>query len=150
FMLFVTNTGDFSNVTYEWTGPAGFSNTGDSVNISGLEVGDYTITITDTANCSVSRVVTITGTQCMIPKGVSPNDDGNNDTFDLSNFNVREVKIFNRYGRTVYEKENGYTNEWYGQTTDSNDLLPSATYYYLVTFMDGVQKSGWVYLNRDE
>ncbi len=86
----------------------------------------------------------------MIPKGVSPNDDGRNDTFDLSNFNVREVKIFNRYGRTVYEKENGYTNEWYGQTTDGDDLLPTATYYYLVTFIDGSQKSGWVYLNRDE
>ncbi len=149
FMLFVTNTGDFSNVTYEWTGP-GFSNSGDSVNISGLETGDYTITITDTEGCTVSNVVTITGTQCMIPKGVSPNGDGNNDTFDLSNFNVSEVKIFNRYGRTVFEKENGYTNEWYGQTTDNDDLLPSATYYYLVTFMDGVQKSGWVYLNRDE
>lgn len=149
FMLFVSNTGDFSNVSYDWSGP-GFTGSGDTINISGLDSGEYTVTITDSANCSVFKTVTIDGTQCMIPKGVSPNDDGRNDTFDLSNFNVREVKIFNRYGRTVYEKENGYTNEWYGQTTDGDDLLPTATYYYLVTFIDGSQKSGWVYLNRDE
>lgn len=155
FMLFVSNTGDFSNVSYDWSGP-GFNGSGDTINISGLDSGEYTVTIThntatiDGQSCSVSKTVTIDGTQCMIPKGVSPNDDGRNDTFDLSNFNVREVKIFNRYGRTVYEKENGYTNEWYGQTTDGDDLLPTATYYYLVTFIDGSQKSGWVYLNRDE
>lgn len=149
FMVFVANTGDFPNATYEWTGP-GFSGNGNSVNLSGLETGDYMVTVTDSEGCSVSAPVTVTGTQCVIPKGVSPNGDGKNDTFDLSNFNVNEVKIFNRYGKTVYEKDNGYTNDWYGQTTDSDKLLPSGTYYYLVTFIDGEQKSGWVYLNKDE
>lgn len=149
FMVFVENTGDFPNATYQWTGP-NFSNTGSSVNLNGLEAGDYVVTITDSQGCSVSESATITGTQCMIPKGVSPNGDDINDTFDLSNFNVSEVKIFNRYGKTVYEKNNGYTNDWYGQTTNSDKLLPTATYYYLVTFLDGTQKSGWVYLNREE
>lgn len=148
FMVFVTNTASFPNATYDWTGP-GYSNTGSSINISGLENGVYTVTVTDTDGCTTTGNVTITGTQCVIPKGVSPNGDDINDTFNLSNFNVREVKIFNRYGRTVYEKANGYTNEWYGQSSDDK-MLPSATYYYLVTLIDGTQKSGWVYLNRED
>lgn len=150
YMLTVLNAEDFPNSTFEWTGP-NYSGEGSSVDISGEEDGDYTVTITDSEGCTVSMPVEVDGTQCMIPKGVSPNGDGLNDSFDLSNFSdVNEVKIFNRYGVMVYEKTDGYVDEWYGQTNNSDKLLPTATYYYIVSFLDGTKKTGWVYLNRDE
>ena len=46
----------------------------------------------------------------------------------------------------VYSKDD-YTNEWDGKT-NSGDELPTATYYYVVTFSSGEVKTGWVYLNR--
>jgi gliding motility-associated-like protein len=70
-----------------------------------------------------------------------------NDFFDLSGFDVDNLKIFNRYGREVYSKDD-YEREWYGQDFNGN-MLPAATYYYYVKLDDGVEKTGWVYLTRD-
>jgi gliding motility-associated-like protein len=92
--------------------------------------------------------VPVLSTYCDIPKGVSPNNDNFNDTFDLTNFEVANVQIFNRHGREVFQKSN-YVNEWIGQAYDGSEL-PSATYFYMVTFQSGTQKTGWVYLNREE
>lgn len=81
-----------------------------------------------------------------IPKGVSPDDDGMNDTFDLSGMAVGYVKIFNRYGMKVYEKAD-YANQWNGKD-DHGRELPSGTYYYQVQLQSGKTKTGWVYLQR--
>lgn len=85
---------------------------------------------------------------CDIPKGVSPNGDGLNDTWDLRGYNVKRVEIFNRYGTKVYSKSN-YIDEWYGQS-DNNNELPDGTYYYIVEFNDSPVKTGWVYINREQ
>lgn len=85
---------------------------------------------------------------CDIPKGVSPNGDGLNDTWDLRGYNVKRVEIFNRYGTKVYSKSN-YVDEWHGQSDDSNEL-PDGTYYYVVEFNDTPVKTGWVYINREQ
>jgi gliding motility-associated-like protein len=85
---------------------------------------------------------------CDIPKGVSPNGDGLNDTWDLRGYNVKKVEIFNRYGTKVYSKSN-YTDEWHGQSDNSNEL-PDGTYYYVVEFNDSPVKTGWVYINREQ
>jgi gliding motility-associated-like protein len=85
---------------------------------------------------------------CDIPKGVSPNGDGLNDTWDLSGYNVKRVEIFNRYGTKVYSKSN-YVDEWHGQSDNSNEL-PDGTYYYVVEFNDSPVKTGWVYINREQ
>ena len=84
---------------------------------------------------------------CAIPKGVSPNNDGLNDTWDLSSFDIKEVEIFNRYGTKVYSQA-AYTNQWYGQS-DSGKELPDGTYYYVVKLNDLPAKTGWVYINRE-
>ncbi|MGV7108165.1 T9SS type B sorting domain-containing protein, partial [Flavobacterium sp. U410] len=86
---------------------------------------------------------------CEIPKGISPNGDDKNDEWDLSEFNVTKVEIFNRYGLKVYSKSGGYTNEWHGQSNNGDDL-PTATYYYVVEFSDMPSRTGWVYINRQE
>lgn len=147
FVLWVVNAGDFPDAVFEWTGPLGFLEFDNVVNI--VETGTYQVSITDAEGCIIFAEIYVPSTHCLIPKGISPNNDTKNDNFDLSNLNVQELQIFNRYGKTVYEAKNGYTNEWYGQTND-NKLLPSATYYYLITFLDGSKKTGWVYLSRKE
>ncbi|WP_289046779.1 gliding motility-associated C-terminal domain-containing protein, partial [uncultured Olleya sp.] len=82
---------------------------------------------------------------CIIPQGISPNNDGYNDTFDLSSFDVQSLEIFNRNGRKVYSKTN-YTNQWEGQS-DSGDILPVGTYYYVMKYQGTKTKAAWVYLN---
>ena len=82
-----------------------------------------------------------------IPKGISPNGDGLNDEFNLSDVcNLKNVKIFNRYGVEVFEKDD-YKNEWHGQDFNGSEL-PSATYYYVAKLSNGDVRTGWVYLNR--
>jgi gliding motility-associated-like protein len=82
-----------------------------------------------------------------IPKGISPNDDGDNDTFDLSGIGVRELVIFNRYGISVYSFSGNYTNQWKGQT-DKGENLPTGTYFYNIVKSNGLTLTGWVYINQ--
>lgn len=83
---------------------------------------------------------------CVFPQGISPNNDGFNDSFDLTSFDVSKIDIFNRNGILVYSKSN-YTNQWIGQS-DNGDELPVGTYFYVVRYQDGKEKSAWVYLNK--
>ena len=84
---------------------------------------------------------------CVIPKGISPNNDGFNDGFDLAVFHPIDLKIFNRYGTVVYEHGEGYTNQWSGQDKNGR-MLPTSTYYYVFkTFFDTYV--GWVYVIRE-
>jgi gliding motility-associated-like protein len=106
----------------------------------------YTLTIALPSGCSATQNVTVDGIICNIPKGISPNGDGNNDTLDLTGLGVRELKIFNRYGIKVYSAVN-YTNQWKGQT-DSGQTLPDGTYYYFIQRNSGAGLTGWVYINN--
>ena len=96
--------------------------------------------------CSAQTEFQVTIKGCLIQKGISPNNDGSNDFFDLESFNVSKLEIFNRYGMKVYSKNN-YENEWYGQT-DKGDDLPDGTYYFVIYFTEGTNTTGWIYVNR--
>ena len=130
--------------TYEWFNSSLVS-LGSTPTISITNPDTYEVRVS-LNGCTVSDFVTIDDAFCMIPKGISPNNDGDNDNWDLSNLNVEKAQIFNRYGVEVYSKNN-YTDEWDGRT-DSGEELPTATYYYVLTFSNGTVKTGWVYLNR--
>ncbi len=78
-----------------------------------------------------------------IPTGFSPNNDGNNDGFQIHNidqFPGNRVEIYNRWGSLVWSQDN-YTNEnqWTGQV-DGKDL-PMATYYYIINLNDASGRS---------
>ncbi|RYJ45473.1 gliding motility-associated C-terminal domain-containing protein [Flavobacterium beibuense] len=145
YVISVTSTDDLDGATYNWTGPEGFNASGSEIVISEMPAGTYAVEVTNMQGCSATASVNVESTFCTIPRGVSPGDDGYNDTFDLSNLNVQEIKIFNRYGLKVYEKV-GYINEWHGQSDKGE--LPTGTYYYVVTLSAGKQVTGWVYLQR--
>lgn len=135
---------DPDTVTYNWTGPNNFFSSTAICDITGQQTGEYTLIITNGEGCSGTNSYNATLTLCSIPQGVSANNDGDNDTFNLSGFGGVELKIFNRYGMVVYELNN-YINEWNGQDYNGN-MLPSSTYYYLIKLPTGETKTGWVYL----
>ena len=62
----------------------------------------------------------------------TPNSDGMNDRWhivDLEEFGSVDVKVFNRFGKLVYESSD-YKNDWRG---DFNGRpLPAASYYYII------------------
>ncbi|RZJ70401.1 gliding motility-associated C-terminal domain-containing protein [Flavobacterium sp.] len=146
------NAADISS--YEWTDASGaVVGSSEDLNASDILSGSnvtfpvvFTLTVTFDSGCTASDNYSVNTIFCTIPKGVSANGDGMNDAFNLSGLNVRELKIFNRYGSEVYSKRD-YVNEWKGQS-DNGDELPSATYYYALTTSDGTVKTGWVYLIR--
>ena len=109
---------------------------------------EFTVAVTS-GSCSNTASLTVDGTSCkLIPKGISPNNDTFNDSFDLSGMGVRHISIFNRYGKEVYKFKGNYTNEWHGQSSDGKEL-PDATYFYSISKQDGTTVTGWVYINRE-
>jgi len=137
---------DLDTVSYTWSYPDGTTVSTNPINVTGGMTGTYTLTITTAEGCSYTGPVDVNCTSCGIPRGVSANNDGSNDEFDLSCLEgIVNVKIFNRFGVNVYELDN-YVNEWKGQDFKGR-LLPQATYYYHIKFENGESKTGWVYLN---
>ena len=133
-----------SNADYTWFNSSDVEiGTDDSVAIS--SPGLYRVVVTQNG-CSSEESINVISTLCSIQKGISPNNDGLNDSFDLSSYSVTDLQIFNRYGVSVYSKSN-YRNEWFGQCNKGNEL-PDGTYYYVINFENVETKTGWIYINK--
>ncbi|MCB0401001.1 MAG: gliding motility-associated C-terminal domain-containing protein, partial [Flavobacteriales bacterium] len=104
--------------------------------------GTYTYTVTGTAPCgnaSATVVVTIdnsgctvTPTEYVISNLLTPNGDGKNDTWIITNVELLDgatVMIFNRWGTKLYETTS-YQNDWNG--TYNGQDLPDGAYYYVI------------------
>jgi large repetitive protein len=154
YMLEVTFDGDeiytVDNVDFVWTNSAG-TQIGTEYKIQVTDPDTYSLTVIpmDNNECSLTTTVLVEDTACDIPRGISPNNDGLNDNFDLAALDVKKLSIFNRYGQEVYNHGNGYTDQWGGQT-NGGDELPTGTYFYMVERNNGESKTGWVYINREE
>jgi gliding motility-associated-like protein len=149
YMLEVSDVeGSFEPLTasYEWTGPNGFSGFTQAVAATGP--GIYNVTVTTADECVGTAAFDVQGTSCFIQRGISPNNDGDNEFFDLAALDVEQLAIFNRYGLEVYGKAN-YTTEWHGQASNG-DELPTGTYFYVIARANGEQLTGWIYINREE
>ena len=134
-----------ANATYEWSGPNGFTfgpTSNPSIVIS--TPGTYVSTVT-VNGCRYVTTQQVDGITCTIQKGISPNGDGDNEAFILSD--VKSLSIFNRYGTKVYGHGENYTNQWHGQS-ESGSELPDGTYYYVITRNSGNSFTGWIYINR--
>ena len=82
---------------------------------------------------------------CQIPEGISPNNDGYNDAFELKGYDVRILKIYNRYGKLVFNTTN-YSGNWEGQSNNGKKL-PVGTYFYHMIYDENLEKTGWIYVN---
>ena len=107
----------------------------------------FSVKITTTPDgCTDTQKITVESPFCVIPKGISPNGDGDNDNLDLRGLGVKQLNIFNRYGTKVYGLAD-YTNQWVGQS-DNGQQLPDGTYYFVIEQKNGETKSGWIYINK--
>lgn len=114
-------------------------------NVTELPTG-FTVTVT-LGSCSEEAGYTVVTLMCDVPRGISPNGDGLNDSLDLTGTGVNKIEIYNRYGKKVFGHGSGYTNQWHGQDNNNNEL-PDGTYYYSIVNADGSSKTGWIYINR--
>jgi len=137
---------DPSAATYLWSGPNGFSSTGNPLVLTNQPIGNYTVVVTNPGGCSFPQTLAVTSTVCDFPNVITPGNDGFNDSFDLTNYNVDLLQVFSRWGRLVYEESN-YTKGWYGQNMHGG-YLPDSTYFYFVRLKNGQEKHGWIFVGR--
>lgn len=86
----------------------------------------------------------------VLPTGLSPNNDGFNDTYVIKGIdrcNKVTLTVYNRWGNVVWKKDQ-YDNSWDGTNEQGNEL-PQGTYFVLLTLHDsGASMSGFVDLRR--
>ena len=143
FVLSATGIGT-TNASYIWFDNL-HQNIGTASSLIVYNSGNYSLELSNNG-CSEEKPITVFSVLCSVPKGISPNGDGDNEFLDLSNLNVQNLQIFNRHGLEVYSKSN-YLNEWVGKS-NSGEELPDGTYYYIVNFSSGKTNTGWIYINK--
>jgi gliding motility-associated-like protein len=124
------------------------------VTFSGTD--ELTIEVCDLAGLCVQQRITIEVVgDIVVYNGISPNGDGQNDTWIIEYINLvpdareNEVKIFNRWGDLVWEGTN-YDNgsiAFRGLNRNGNEL-PSGTYFYKIQFASRPLLSGYLALRR--
>lgn len=92
--------------------------------------------------------VTITITGLFLPNAITPNGDGDNDTFEIvgiENYDKVEVTIYNRWGNQVYRNVT-YNNEFAAKD------LSDGTYYYIIDLTDKQGRTqnhkGWLFVKH--
>jgi gliding motility-associated-like protein len=108
--------------------------------------GTYTVEVTSPGGCSSQAEATVQVLDCtvVIPNIITPNQDGQNETFLLKGLHAPDwaLRIYSRWGREIYVQER-YDNTWTAQGH------PDGIYYYLLTSpATGQQYRGWVEVRR--
>ena len=84
-----------------------------------------------------------------VPNVFTPNDDGINDFFQVKSVSLKSFsgKIFNRWGKLVYEWTDWKTPEagWNGQNQNTGGKSPEGTYFYVIE----ARGWDWDYLTED-
>ncbi|HET6995918.1 MAG TPA: gliding motility-associated C-terminal domain-containing protein [Chitinophagaceae bacterium] len=96
----------------------------------------YTLTVKNSDNCTSTdnAVVTVMPYCIKVMNAFTPNGDGMNDKWLVTNGGcTKEIKVtvFNRYGAVIYTNNN-YSNDWDG--TYKGKPVADGTYYYSVTY----------------
>ncbi|WP_052466986.1 DUF7933 domain-containing protein [Psychroserpens damuponensis] len=156
--------GQFNNTTFTWTIDALSSNQFETLTIvaqitSSTELLNVAQLLTlnepdrDATN-NMDDAEVIVDNCFYVTDGLSPNNDGLNDTFYIECINDypgNTIKIYNRYGVQVYESSN-YQNDWDGTPNmgipSTSEILPVGTYFYILDLNTGAKPLiGWLYLN---
>jgi gliding motility-associated-like protein len=113
------------------------------------EAGVYQDTVYTPGSCDTIKTLVLTVENCefLISNLLTPNGDGQNDTWKVSDPTVIAgctVKIYNRWGQPVYETVD-YNNEWGGTKNDED--LPDGVYFYSIK-CDNKEYTGSINLLR--
>ena len=87
-----------------------------------------------------------------IAEGLTPNNDGVNDTWVIKGIEAypkAQVKVFNRLGEVVFQADNGYNNDWKGHFKNNSENLPAGPYFYTIDLEANgrIDAKGWIYIN---
>ncbi len=97
----------------------------------------YYVAGTDSNGCTnVDSVVVEVIPGITFPDGITPNGDGRNETWIISNidfFPECQVEVYNRWGQLLFSSR-GYTTPWDGRFEGKD--LPVGTYYYVIDLKD--------------
>jgi gliding motility-associated-like protein len=154
--LNISGTSDTGNYIYRWEPsnlvPNFTSNRAQTVPLT--ESTLFTVSITDVnTGCSVTDQIMIIVENKIdnlinFYTGITPNGDGNNDTWwieGIEKFPNNEVMIFNRWGDKIIDMVN-YDNikvVWDGKNARGKKV-PDGTYYYLVEIKGVKSYTGWI------
>ena len=123
---------------------------------------ELTLKVTDintlcTAKTKINLIVSNTGIDCNpenngdsllynIPKFFTPNDDGINDIWKITEITNQNysIYIYDRYGKFL--KTLGYNKGWDGNLNEKP--LPSTDYWFHIIFENGTNKTGHFSLKR--
>ncbi|PCJ89614.1 MAG: hypothetical protein COA57_01730 [Flavobacteriales bacterium] len=139
----ISVTGGTTPYTFNW------SNSENTEDISELTEGSYIINIVDANGCGITDTmnVEIESENCLnIPTAFTPNNDGKNDKWVIRGlYDNTTVEIYNRWGSVLFSST-GYPDAWDG-TYNGKDV-PAATYYYIITLIDGTSHTGFIRIVR--
>ena len=129
--------GSGSAGTYLWTPSTGLSATNILKPLaSPVATTTYTLKVTSAQGCTATSnvLVTVVG-DCVKPmEAFTPNGDGFNDKWFITNGNCvtrATARVYNRWGGKVFES-NDYKNDWDG--TYKGRPVPDGTYYFVVHY----------------
>ena len=98
-------------------------------------------------NCEASAEVKITIYDLFVPSVITPDGDGKNDYFKISEkIGQVELIIFDRWGNKEYTNGN-YLNDWDGRNNKGAEL-PNDTYFYVLKFENSKIIKGSVLIKR--
>lgn len=98
------------------------------------EMANYMVRVTDTiTGCFDFFELAVSDQNCdlEIPNVFTPNGDGMNELFEITNLEYypqSSIVIYNRSGKKVFESNDYYLNWWDGGNQ------PDGTYYYVITY----------------
>lgn len=107
--------------------------------ISELDAGNYSVHVTIKSKLDSTINYKIEKTECPVPieNHFTPNGDGYNDTWTISNTQYYpnfEVIVFNKWGQQIHSQSGDY-KAWDGTWNGVN--VPDGTYYYVFYFDKG-------------
>jgi gliding motility-associated-like protein len=121
--------------TYKWS-----DNSTDNT-ITEVVADYYTLAVKDLNGCIVSDSVKVEAeneTCLIIPNAISPNGDLINDEWNIDNIDLYpevEVKVFNRWGSSIWRSAKGYPQPWDGRR--NGKVLPIDSYHYMIDLHNG-------------
>ena len=154
---------DNPNATYFWNfGDGATSDATPPIDYVYNDTGEYLITVVvDVEGCSSSSsalvIVEADPVEFGVPNVFTPNNDGVNDVFKLTNISGEEqltsfeIVILNRWGNVIQQFDDVFF-EWNG-VTNGGDRATEGTYFYKIkavtTQREEIIKNGFVQLVRD-
>jgi gliding motility-associated-like protein len=149
--------GDTTLIT-DISGPCGGNDLDPCVTFNNLDSGLYSVTLRGVSLCAfqVEKRVEMKNPDCNAGyySGITPNGDGKNDVWLIDNIElntVNKVRIFSRWGNTVWEGTN-YDNETvvFEGKSDNGQDVPEGTYFFTIEIPDnpGATRSGWIQILR--